>query len=120
MIQLARTEGDCSVPHTLMTEPIAFDAATGRFSRVTSFERLAASALTFGAGATVRYNLRGFPHACRLLQRAFDRRDVVAQLENDSQFAFPFGDGYWSLLFDRSDKYEGEIDHVLRSLADVD
>jgi len=103
-----------------MTEPIAFDRSTGQFSGVTNLERLAASALTFGASATVRYNLRGFPRACRLLQMAFGRRDVIAQLGSDSQFAFPFGDGYWSRLFDRADKYEGEIDFVLRAIADAE
>ena len=49
-----------------MREPIAFDRSTGRFSQLTNYERMAASALTFGASATVRYNVRGFPHACRL------------------------------------------------------
>ena len=33
---------------------------------------------------------------------------------------FPFGDGYWSLLLDRSFVYEGEIEQFLRSVADVD
>ena len=41
-------------------------------------------------------------------------------LNDDARFAFPFGDGYWSLLLDRGFVYEGEIEQFLRSVADVD
>jgi FkbM family methyltransferase len=44
----------------------------------------------------------------------------VALLNDDARFAFPFGDGYWSLLLDRSFVYEGEIERFLLSVADVD
>jgi FkbM family methyltransferase len=48
------------------------------------------------------------------------QREMVALLNDDARFAFPFGDGYWSLLFDRRYVYEGEIDRFLRSIASVD
>jgi FkbM family methyltransferase len=49
-----------------------------------------------------------------------DRREIVVLLNDDASFAFPFGDGYWSLLLDRSFVYEDEIERFLRSIADVD
>ena len=49
-----------------------------------------------------------------------DQREIVVLLNDDARFAFPFGDGYWSLLLDRSFVYEGEIEQFLRSVADVD
>ena len=36
-------------------------------------------------------------------------------LNDDARFAFPFGDGYWSLLLDRSFVYEDEIERFLRA-----
>ena len=49
-----------------------------------------------------------------------DQREIVVTLGDDARFAFPFGDGYWSLLLDRSFVYEREIKRFLRSVADVD
>ena len=49
-----------------------------------------------------------------------EQREIVALLNDDARFAFPFGDGYWSLLLDRGFVYEGEIERFLRSVADVD
>jgi FkbM family methyltransferase len=63
---------------------------------------------------------RGFSLGCRIVNTMIDRREIVVLLNDDARFAFPFGDGYWSLLLDRSFVYEGEIERFLRSIADVD
>jgi FkbM family methyltransferase len=49
-----------------------------------------------------------------------EQREIVVMLNDDARFAFPFGDGYWSLLLDNNFVYEGEIERFLRSVADVD
>ena len=75
----------------------------------------AAPALAFAAGAKAS--------AADALSRIFgrmpddcvddpDQREIVALLNDDARFAFPFGDGYWSLLLDRSFVYEGEIEQL--------
>jgi hypothetical protein len=59
---------------------------------------------------------RGFSIGCRIVNTMIDRREIVVLLNDDARFAFPFGDGYWSLLLDRGFVYEGEIERFLRSI----
>ena len=34
-------------------------------------------------------------------------------------FAFPYGDGYWSLLLDRNYQYEADLELFFRGVADA-
>jgi FkbM family methyltransferase len=100
--------------------PISYDRATGRLEGATAMERCAALAFAAGAKASAPMHYRGFSIGCRVITAIIDQREIVALLNEDARFAFPFGDGYWSLLLDRSFVYEGEIERFLLSIADVD
>jgi FkbM family methyltransferase len=103
-----------------LRQPIAFDRSTGDFGQATRFDRLMARAFQTGSKATALCHHRGFALGCRVLAPMIPERDIVVQLADDAHFAFPFGDGYWGLLLDRSFNYEDEINWVLASAADVD
>jgi FkbM family methyltransferase len=100
--------------------PIMFDRATGRLGGASFAERWAARAMQAGAKATAPFAHLGYSLGCRILAAILPRRDIVVRMNDDALFAFPFGDGYWSVLLDRRHTYESEIDAFLRSVADVD
>jgi FkbM family methyltransferase len=47
-------------------------------------------------------------------------RDIAIKLNADATFEFPYGDGYWSKLLNRSFSYEDELEMLFRDSADVD
>jgi len=100
--------------------PISYDRETGRLEGATAMERCAALAFAAGAKASAPMHYRGFSVGCRVIRSMIDQREIVALLNADARFAFPFGDGYWSLLLDRGFVYEGEIERFLLSIANVD
>ena len=100
--------------------PISYDRATGRLRRRDGDGACAALAFAAGAKASAPMHFRGFSVGCRVITSMIDQREIVALLNEDARFAFPFGDGYWSLLLDRSFVHEGEIERFLLSVADVD
>jgi len=100
--------------------PITFSRATGKLASVNLLERCAAFALQSGAKASASFDHRGYSLGARLVSSVIGKRDIVVELNEDALFAFPFGDGYWSLLLDRNYIYEVELDQFLRSVADVD
>lgn len=100
--------------------PMSYDRATGRLEGATAVERCAALAFKAGARASSPMHYRGFSVGCRMVNTLIDQREIMVMLNEDARFAFPFGDGYWSLLLDRGFVYEGEIEQFLRSIADVD
>jgi FkbM family methyltransferase len=79
-----------------------------------------ARAFQAGSRLTSFSQHRGFSLGCRALAATLGRRDIVVRLNDDASFAFPFGDGYWSLLLDRCFRYEDEIERVLTAVRDVD
>jgi FkbM family methyltransferase len=99
---------------------MTYDRASGRLQGATAMERCAALAFAAGAKASAPMHYRGFAVGARAIMSVIDQREIVVTLNDDARFAFPFGDGYWSLLLDRSFVYEGEIERFLRSVADVD
>ena len=100
--------------------PLTFDYATGRLDGATPMERCAVLLLRAGALASSPMGHRGFSIGAKVVASLIDQRDIVIQLNEDAQFAFPLGDGYWSLLLDRTFNYEAEVDNFLRGVADVD
>ncbi len=48
------------------------------------------------------------------------RADIAIKLNPDAIFAFPYGDGYWSKLLNRSFSYEDELELLFRDSVDVD
>ena len=55
-----------------------------------------------------------------LLRRTLPERDIDIRLNSDATFAFPYGDGYWSKLLNRSFAYEDELELLFRESVDVD
>lgn len=105
-----------------MTErlPLSFDRATGRLEGASAIERCAALAFQLGARASAVFENRGFALGCKAVTPFIDQREIVTLLNDDARFAFPFGDGYWTLLLDRDYVYEVEIERFLRAVADAD
>jgi hypothetical protein len=99
---------------------LSFNRDTGALTGASISEQLAAMMFAVGARASAPMHWRGFSVGCRAVRSIIGQREVIVQLNPDACFAFPFGDGYWSLLLDRSFVYESEIELFLRSIADVD
>ena len=104
----------------IVPPPMSYDRATGRLQGATAVERCAALAFAVGSKASSPMHYRGFSVGARVIRSLIDQREIVVMLNEDARFAFPFGDGYWSLLLDRSFVYEDEIEGFLRAVADVD
>ena len=103
-----------------MQAPLIFDRATGRLEGASARERCAVLLLQAGALASSPMSHRGFSIGAKVVASLIDQRDIAVQLNDDARFAFPLGDGYWSLLLDRTFQYEAEIEIFLRGVADVD
>jgi FkbM family methyltransferase len=99
---------------------LAFDRATGAFAGASPREQLAAYAFQAGARISAVWSYRGFAAGCRAVRSVLAERDITVRLNDDAQFAFPYGDGYWTLLLDRTYRYEPDIDMFLVGIADVD
>lgn len=99
---------------------LAFDRATGAFAGASAREQLAAYAFQAGARLSAAWSYRGFAAGCKAVRSVLPGRDITVRLNDDALFAFPYGDGYWTLLLDRSYRYEPDIDMFLFSIADVD
>ncbi|MFC0243198.1 FkbM family methyltransferase [Rhodopseudomonas telluris] len=100
--------------------PIQFDRATGALEGATALERMAACALVMGARVSSSFSYRGYNAAANLMRKALPERDIAIKLNPDATFVFPYGDGYWSKLLERSYRYEIELDLLFAHSADVD
>jgi FkbM family methyltransferase len=100
--------------------PIQFDRATGVLEGANAWERLAAVALTLGSKIASNFSHRGYNMCANLLRTTLPERDIDIKLNLDATFAFPYGDGYWSKLLNRSFSYENELELLFQDSADVD
>lgn len=100
--------------------PIQFDRTTGLLQGATPWERMAAVALLAGAKVSSLFSYRGYNTCANLLRKGLPVRDIAVRLNDDAVFVFPYGDGYWSKLLDRSFVYESELELLFRDAADVD
>ncbi|WP_414709596.1 FkbM family methyltransferase [Rhodopseudomonas sp.] len=100
--------------------PIQFDRATGVLEGANAWERVAAFALLAGTKVSSTFSYRGYNRCANLLRKALPPRDIAIRLNADAIFAFPYGDGYWSKLLDRSFHYENEIELLFRGCVDID
>ncbi len=99
---------------------LAFDRATGVFDGASAREQLAAYAFQAGARVSAAWSYRGFASGCRAVRSVLPGRDITVRLNDDAQFAFPYGDGDWTLLLDRSYRYEPDIELFFEGIADAD
>jgi FkbM family methyltransferase len=104
----------------MATPPIQFDRSTGVLEGANAWERLAALALSSGSKVASTFSHRGYSHCANLLRKTLPERDIAIKLNPDATFKFPYGDGYWSKLLDRSYSYEDELELLVRNSVDVD
>lgn len=100
--------------------PIQFDRASGALEGANLWERTAALALVTGAKISSHFSHRGYIGCANLLRKTLPERNIAIKLNEDAVFEFPYGDGYWSKLLDRSYHYEDEFELLLRHSAEVD
>jgi FkbM family methyltransferase len=100
--------------------PIQFDRATGVLEGANAWERMAALALTAGSKVASTFSHRGYNLCANLLRTTLPERDIAIKLNSDATFVFPYGDGYWSKLLNRSFSYENELELLFRDSVGVD
>src|SRR6201747_3019112 len=100
--------------------PLRFDRASGVLEAANPWEHLAALALASGSKISSHFSHRGYNGCANLLRRTLPERDIAIKLNPDAVFEFPYGDGYWSKLLNRSFSYEDELEMLFRDSADVD
>jgi len=100
--------------------PIQFDRATGVLEGANAWERLAALALSSGSKVASAFSHRGYNGCAKLLRRTLPERDIAIKLNSDATFEFPYGDGYWSKLLNRSFCYEDELELLFKDSVGVD
>jgi FkbM family methyltransferase len=100
--------------------PIQFDRASGVLEGANLWERTAALAFATGSKISSHFSHRGYNGCANLLRRTLPERNIVIRLNEDAIFEFPYGDGYWSKLLNRSYNYEDELEILFRDSADVD
>jgi FkbM family methyltransferase len=100
--------------------PIQFDRASGALQGANLWERTAALALVAGSKIASHFSHRGYNSCANLLRKTLPERNIAIRLNSDAVFEFPYGDGYWSKLLDRSYSYEDELELLFRDSVDVD
>ena len=100
--------------------PIQFDRASGVLQGANLWERTAALALVTGSKISSHFSHMGYIACANLLRKTLPERNIAIKLNHDAIFEFPYGDGYWSKLLNRSYNYEDELELLLRHSADVD
>jgi FkbM family methyltransferase len=100
--------------------PIHFDRTTGALEGANAWERTAALALATGSKISSHFSHWGYIGCANLLRKTLPERNIAIKLNSDATFEFPYGDGYWSKLLNRSYHYEDELELLFRHSADVD
>ena len=100
--------------------PIQFDRASGALEGANLWERTAALALSTGSKISSHFSHRGYNLCANLLRKTLPERNIAIKLNPDAMFEFPYGDGYWSKLLNRSYHYEDELELLFRDSIDVD
>ena len=100
--------------------PIQFDRASGALEGANLWERTAALALVTGSKISSHFSHMGYIACANLLRKTLPERNIAVRLNDDAVFEFPYGDGYWSKLLNRSYHYEDELELLFRDSADVD
>jgi FkbM family methyltransferase len=100
--------------------PIHFDRASGALEGANLWERTAALALVTGSKISSHFSHRGYNGCANLLRMTLPERNIAIKLNEDATFEFPYGDGYWSKLLNRSYHYEDELEFLFRHSVDID
>jgi FkbM family methyltransferase len=100
--------------------PIQFDRASGALEGANLWERTAALALVTGSKISSHFSHMGYIACANLLRKTLPERNIAIRLNPDAVFEFPYGDGYWSKLLNRSYNYEDELELLFADSIDVD
>jgi FkbM family methyltransferase len=100
--------------------PIQFDRTSGALEGANLWERTAALALVTGSKISSHFSHRGYIGCANLLRKTLPERNIAIRLNPDATFEFPYGDGYWSKLLNRSYHYEDELELLFRGAVNVD
>src|ERR1700755_247372 len=100
--------------------PIQFDRTSGALVGANLWERTAALALATGSKISSHFSHRGYIGCANLLRKTLPERNIAIKLNSDAVFEFPYGDGSWSKLLNRSYRYENELEVLFQDSADVD
>jgi FkbM family methyltransferase len=100
--------------------PIHFDRASGSLEGANLWERTAALALATGSKISSHFSHRGYNGCANLLRKTLPERNIAIRLNADAVFEFPYGDGYWSKLLNRSYHYEDELELLFRHSSGID
>ena len=100
--------------------PIQFDRASGALEGANLWELAAALALVTGSKISSHFSHRGYNGCANLLRKTLPERNIAIKLNSDATFEFPYGDGYWSKLLNRSYHYEDELELLFRHSTGVD
>src|ERR1700692_4954405 len=100
--------------------PIQFDRASGALEGANLWERTAAVALATGSKISSHFSHRGYIGCANLRRKTLPERNIAIKLNSDATFEFPYGDGYWSKLLNRSFAYEDELEVLFRDSVSVD
>ena len=61
-------------------------------------------------GGIANFSHRGYNMCANLLRTTLPERGIQVRLNPDAVFEFPYGDGYWSKLLNRTFSYEDELE----------
>lgn len=100
--------------------PIQFDRASGALVGANAWERLIGVALVLGSKVASNFSHRGYNMCANLLRTTLPERGIQVKLNADATYEFPYGDGYWSKLLNRTFHYEDELELLFQDSADVD
>lgn len=100
--------------------PIQFDRASGALEGANLWERTAALALVTGSKISSHFSHMGYIACANLLAKTLPRRNIAIRLNADAVFEFPYGDGYWSKLLNRSYNYEDELEILFADSVGID
>jgi FkbM family methyltransferase len=100
--------------------PIQFDRTSGALEGANLWERTAALALSTGSKISSHFSHMGYIACANLLRKTLSERNIAIRLNADAVFEFPYGDGYWSKLLNRSYTYEDELELLFEDSVDVD
>ncbi|MBW8853870.1 MAG: NADH-quinone oxidoreductase subunit D, partial [Bradyrhizobium sp.] len=99
---------------------IVFGGASGALEGANLWERTAALALSTGSKISSHFSHMGYIACANLLRKTLPERNIAIKLNPDAVFEFPYGDGYWSKLLNRSYNYEDELELLFADSIDVD
>jgi len=103
-----------------MQAPIYFDRSTGAMVGATTWERGVGYALLAGSKVGALISHRGYNMCANLLKTTLPERDINVKLGPGAVFSFPYGDGYWSKLLNRTFRYEDDLELLLLDSRDVE